>query len=31
MELIDAEVLSGMPWQQLSDHCALYAEFSIPC
>lgn len=31
IDLMDAEVLSGMPWQQLSDHCALYAEFSIPC
>ncbi|MEH6559325.1 MAG: endonuclease/exonuclease/phosphatase family protein [Oceanicoccus sp.] len=31
INLMDAEVLSGMPWQQLSDHCALYAEFSIPC
>ena len=29
MNLVDAEVLSGMPWQQLSDHCALYAEFQV--
>ncbi len=29
MNLVDAEVLSGMPWQRLSDHCAVYAEFSV--
>ena len=30
IELIDAEVLSGKPWQNLSDHCALFASFKIP-
>lgn len=29
LKLVDAEVLSGMPWQRLSDHCAVYAEFSV--
>lgn len=27
LELIDADILSGHPWNKLSDHCALYAEF----
>lgn len=27
LELVDAELLSGHPWSNLSDHCALYAEF----
>jgi endonuclease/exonuclease/phosphatase family metal-dependent hydrolase len=27
MDLEDAEILSGDPWRELSDHCALYAEF----
>lgn len=27
LELVDAEVLRGNPWNKLSDHCALYAEF----
>jgi len=27
LELVDAELLSGHPWHELSDHCALYAEF----
>lgn len=27
LELIDAELLSGHPWNKMSDHCALYAEF----
>lgn len=30
LKLLDAEVLSGHPWDRLSDHCALYAEFSQP-
>jgi len=29
LELLDAEVLSGHPWNDLSDHCALYAEFNL--
>ena len=29
LELLDAEVLSGHPWNDLSDHCALYAEFQF--
>lgn len=29
LDLIDAEVLSGSPWQRLSDHRALYASFKI--
>jgi len=29
LKLLDAEVLSGHPWNNLSDHCALYAEFSL--
>lgn len=29
IKLIDAEVLSGEPWQLLSDHCALHALFSL--
>lgn len=29
LELLDAEVLSGHPWNYLSDHCALYAEFGL--
>ena len=29
MTLVDAEQLSGPPWNRLSDHCALYAEFSL--
>ncbi len=29
LQLLDAEVLSGAPWQQLSDHRALSAIFSI--
>lgn len=28
LTLLDAEVLSGHPWNTLSDHCALYAEFA---
>lgn len=28
LELLDAEVLSGAPWERLSDHRALYASFS---
>lgn len=27
--LQDARVLRGTPWQRLSDHCALYARFSL--
>lgn len=27
LTLVDAQVLNGFPWNQLSDHCALYAEF----
>lgn len=27
LTLVDAEVLNGHPWNELSDHCALYAEF----
>lgn len=29
LHLQHAEVLAGEPWHQLSDHCAVYAEFSI--
>jgi endonuclease/exonuclease/phosphatase family metal-dependent hydrolase len=29
MRLIDAELLSGQPWNRLSDHCALAATFSL--
>ena len=29
LQLIDAEVLSGAPWQRLSDHRALYAVFDL--
>ncbi len=29
LQLIDAEVLSGAPWQKLSDHRALYAVFDL--
>ena len=25
----DMEVLSGQPWQRMSDHCALYCEFRL--
>lgn len=28
LTLLDAEVLNGHPWNDLSDHCALYAEFA---
>lgn len=28
LELVTAKVLTGAPWKQLSDHCAVYAEFS---
>ena len=28
LELVNAKVLTGSPWKQLSDHCAVYAEFS---
>ncbi len=27
---VDSEVLTGTPWRSLSDHCAVYAEFSLP-
>ena len=27
LELVDCERLNGKPWNKLSDHCALYAEF----
>jgi endonuclease/exonuclease/phosphatase family metal-dependent hydrolase len=30
LNVMDAEVLSGHPWKNLSDHCALYAEFELP-
>lgn len=30
LQLVDAEVLSGNPWQRLSDHCALTAIFKLP-
>jgi len=29
LELLDVALLSGPPWSRLSDHCALYAEFSL--
>ena len=29
LQLLDAEVLSGAPWQRLSDHRALYAVFDL--
>ena len=29
IELVDAEVLSGKPWNTLSDHCALMAIFKL--
>ena len=29
LRLLDAEVLSGAPWQKLSDHRALYAAFDL--
>jgi len=29
LELEDVEVLSGMPWNKLSDHCAINAIFSV--
>lgn len=29
MELLNCERLSGDPWNRLSDHCALYAEFKL--
>jgi endonuclease/exonuclease/phosphatase family metal-dependent hydrolase len=29
MELVNCERLSGDPWNRLSDHCALYAEFKL--
>ena len=29
LRLLDAEVLSGAPWQRLSDHRALYAVFDL--
>jgi endonuclease/exonuclease/phosphatase family metal-dependent hydrolase len=29
LSLLDTEVLSGHPWNNLSDHCALYAEFRL--
>jgi endonuclease/exonuclease/phosphatase family metal-dependent hydrolase len=29
LRLIDAELLSGRPWNRLSDHCALAATFSL--
>jgi len=29
LQLLDAEVLSGAPWQRLSDHRALYAVFGL--
>lgn len=29
LNLLDAEVLSGPPWNRLSDHRALYASFSL--
>lgn len=30
LDLESAQVLTGEPWHSLSDHCALYAEFSLP-
>jgi len=29
LDLLDSEVLSGAPWNRLSDHRALYASFSM--
>src|SRR5690606_6514002 len=29
LELVDSERLSGDPWDKLSDHCALFAEFAL--
>ena len=29
LQIIDAYVLKGAPWKELSDHAALYAEFAI--
>jgi endonuclease/exonuclease/phosphatase family metal-dependent hydrolase len=29
LELLNANVLNGHPWNRLSDHCALYAEFRL--
>lgn len=29
LKLIDCERLSGDPWNKLSDHCALFAEFEL--
>ncbi len=29
LELVEAHALSGKPWRQLSDHCALSAVFSL--
>jgi len=29
IQLLDAEVLSGSPWQRLSDHRAIYASFNL--
>lgn len=30
LELLSAQRLTGEPWRNLSDHCALYAEFQLP-
>lgn len=29
LKLVDSERLSGDPWNKLSDHCALFAEFAF--
>lgn len=29
LELVHCERLSGAPWNRLSDHCALYADFKL--
>lgn len=29
LSLVNSEVLTGAPWSQLSDHCAIYAEFNL--
>lgn len=29
LDLLDAKVLHGQPWNKMSDHCALYAEFCL--
>jgi endonuclease/exonuclease/phosphatase family metal-dependent hydrolase len=29
LDLQEAEVLTGSPWNRLSDHCAIFAEFKV--